>query len=376
MNFTLLPEQQMLQDSVRRYVEKDYGFDARTMLIQSGGGHHWQKFADNGWLAAALPETYGGLGGTLIDAVLIAQELGRGLVLEPYLGCAILAAQTLTAGGRPAQCEYWLPLLADGSKQLALAYSEAHTRGLAGPTRMCAERVSGGYRLHGTKTLVLGGAEADGYIISAQVSGTEGITLFLVEAHSAGLTRQVLPLHDGRKVAELMLNDLTVSEDAVLGDVGQGMPALEYGLSCGVAILCAELVGVMEKAIELTADYLKTRQQFGVAIGSFQALQHRMADMAAELELARSMLYALLASLMNGGAAASRRVVSQAKALVGRSARFVCGQAIQLHGGIGLTEEYAVGHYYKRAVVADLLLGSSDAHESLCASSWPDHPRR
>jgi hypothetical protein len=230
--------------------------------------------------------------------------------------------------------------------------------------------------LNGTKTLVLGGAQADGYLVSAMVPGEDGVTLFLVEADRAGLTRRVLPLHDGSHAAELTFHDVVLGEEAVLGEPGQGMPALEYGLSAGVAILCAELIGVMEKAIELTADYLRTRHQFGVAIGSFQALQHRMADMAAELELARSMLYALLASLMNGGAAASRRTVSQAKSLIGRAARLVCGQAIQLHGGIGITEEYTVGHYYKRAVVADLLLGSSDAHESICASSWLDSSRR
>lgn len=371
MNFNLNAEQQLLQDSVRRFVDKDYGFEARTALIKARStcsASHWQTFADNGWLAAALPESCGGLDGSLIDTVLIAQELGRGLVLEPYLGCAVLAAQTLLAAGTTAQCEQWLPALADGSRKFSLAYSEAQSRGFPEPVGTRAVATGDGYALSGCKTLVLGGADADSFIVSARTSDADGIALLVVPANASGLSRRVLPLHDGSFAAELTFEQVRVAREALLGEAGKGLAALRHGLAHATAVLGAELVGGMEKAIEFTAEYLKVRKQFGVPIGSFQALQHRLADMAAELELARSMLYALLASIENDAADERQRIVSQAKSVIGRAARFVCSQAIQLHGGIGMTEEYQVGHYYKRAVVADALFGSSDGHDAACAA--------
>ncbi|MCY1278840.1 Acryloyl-CoA reductase (NADH) [compost metagenome] len=372
MDFELTSEQKLLQDSVRRYVDKAYGFEARTALLQSGrngSAQNWNLFAENGWLMAALPEAYGGLEGTLVDSAIISQELGRGLVLEPYLGCAVLAAQTLVAGGTPAQKERLLPQLADGSCRIALAYSEPASRGNPESVTLRAERDADGFSLHGRKSLVLGAPGAQAFIVSARIEGTAGISLLLVDADSAGLTRQALPLHDGSWVEELTFEGVRVGADALLGEAGQGLGALRAGLACGTVTLCAELIGAMEKTIEVTAEYLKVRKQFGVPISAFQALQHRMADMAAELELARSMLHAALASLANDEEPARLKTLSAAKMLIGRAAKLVCGQGIQLHGGIGMTEEYLVGHYYKRAVVADLLLGSSDSHEALCAAA-------
>ena len=371
MNFNLNSEQQLLQDSVRRFVDKDYGFEARTALIKARStcdDRHWHTFAENGWLAAALPEAYGGLDGSLIDTVLIAQQLGRGLVLEPYLGCAVLAAQTFLAAATPAQCERVLPQVADGSQKLALAFSEDGARGLPEHVKLHAQREGDGYRLSGSKTLVLGGAHAHRFIVSAVSPAFDGIGLFLVDADSAGLARRALRLHDGTGAAELSFDGVFVPGEAMLGEPGNGLAALRQGIAHATAALCAELVGAMEQAIETSAEYLKVRKQFGVLIGSFQALQHRLADMAAELEIARSMLYVLLASIENDDAALRQYTVSQAKSLIGRAARYVCGQAIQLHGGIGMTEEYSVGHFYKRAAVADLLLGSSDRHEAACAT--------
>ena len=379
MDFKLTSEQQLLQDSVRRYVDKAYGFEVRAAQLapmaqaatrREAGLAHWQAFADNGWLAAALPETHGGLGGSLVETALIAHELGRGLLLEPYLGCAVLAAQTLAAGGSAAQLQRWLPALADGSRRMALDYSERGARGLPLPLTTWAERRGSGYVLGGRKTLVLSGGLADAYLVSARVEGAGALTLFVVDAAAAGLRRQALPLHDGRWAEELVLEDVAVDADAVLGEPGGGLPALRTGLAHGIVAQGAELVGAMERVIELSVEYLKTRRQFGVAIGSFQALQHRVADMAAEMEMARSMLYAALAAMAGSeadGGAQRQRTLSGAKALIGRVARFVCGQGIQLHGGIGMTEEYAVGHYFKRAVVADLVLGSSERHEAACA---------
>lgn len=374
MDFNLSSEQQLLRDSVRRFVGQEYGFEARAALVRAregGSARNWRTFADNGWLAAALPVAFGGLGGSLIDTALIAQELGRGLVIEPYLGCAVLAAQTLVAGGTTAQKERLLPALADGSRRVALAYSEPESRGMPQPVATRAERNASGYVLRGRKSLVLGGVGADMFIVSASLAAEKGagqaVTLLLVEGDRPGLARRALPLHDGTWVEELTLEGVQVGEEAVLGAPGSGLPPLRAGLAHATLALCAELIGGMERAIELTAEYLKTRQQFGVPIGSFQALQHRIADMAAAMELARSMLFAALASVENDDDA-RQATLSAAKSLIGREARAVCGQAIQLHGGIGMTEEYVVGHYFKRAVVADLLLGSSERHEAACAA--------
>ncbi|AMO24118.1 acyl-CoA dehydrogenase [Ramlibacter solisilvae] len=371
MDFKLNSEQQLLQDSVRRYIGKAYAFETRAAAVNARKGaslDHWQAFADNGWLAAALPEAYGGLGGNLVDTALIAQELGRGLVLEPYLGCAVVAAQTLAAGGTTAQKARLLPLLADGSHRIALAYSELASRGTPLPVATIARQVGDGYVLQGRKSLVLSGCMAQQYIVSARIDGApaDQITLFLVDADAAGLVRQALPLHDGTWAEELVLEGVQLTAAAVLGEPGRGLAALQAGLSHGVVALGAELVGAMERVIEATAEYLKTRKQFGVAIGSFQSLQHRIADMAAEMETARSMLFVALDSALNDDAATRQRTLSGAKALIGRAAKFVCGQGIQLHGGIGMTEEYLIGHYFKRAVVAELQLGSIERHEAAC----------
>lgn len=374
MQFTLNSEQQLLQDSVRRFVEKDYAFEARAALLAvgpAGAIKHWDLFAENGWLAAALPEAYGGLGGSALDTTLIAQELGRGLVLAPYLGSAVLAAQTLRAAASEEQLERWVPALADGSRRVALAYSEAGAAGIPEACALRADAADDGWLLHGVKTLVLGGADADAYIVSARLGraehGPEEITLFLVDAHAPGLNVRPLPLHDGTWAAEVTFDGVLATEAAVLGTRGAGLDALHHGLAHATAALGAELIGAMDKAVEITAEYLTVRKQFGVPIGSFQALQHRMADMAAELEIARSMHYTLLASIENDAPSERRLATSQAKALICRAAKYVCGQAIQLHGGIGMTEEYAIGHYYKRAVVADIIFGSSDRHEAICA---------
>ena len=367
MEFSLNSEQQLLKDSVRRYVDKACDFESRQQQLRQGQqaqAAHWDDFAQNGWLMAALPEEHSGLGGSIIDNTIIAQELGRALVLEPFVGSAVMAAQTLLAGGTEQQKSHWLARMAEGSARLALAYSESASRGMPEPVSLQARKTAQGYTLHGRKSLVLGAVGADAFIVSARVDDGADVALFLVAADSAQLSRQPMPLHDGAWVEELNFNGVAVGE----GDrLSGGIDALRIGVAHGTVALCAELIGVMERAIELTAEYLKTRQQFGVPIGSFQVLQHRMADMAGELEVARSMLHVALDSLINDDELQMQQRLSSAKSLICRAAKFVCGQAIQAHGGIGMTEEYAIGHYFKRAIVADLLLGSSDRHDAVCA---------
>ena len=370
MDFDLTSEQQLLQDSVRRFVDKAYSFESRTALLSAGKNgiaDNWGIFAANGWLMAALPEEYGGLGGSVLETAIIAQQMGRALVLEPYLGCAVLAAQTLVACDNTAQKMRWLPQLAEGTCRVALAYSEPDARGMPERVILRAVRNGEGFTLHGRKSLVMGAEGAQAFIVSVRIDGTEGISLMLVAADSAGLERQGLPLHDGTWVQELNFDGVEVAGDALLTNVGQGLAALRHGLAHAMVTLCAGLIGGMEKTIEVTAEYLKVRQQFGVPIGSFQSLAHRMSDMAAEMEVARSMLHVALSSVINDEPAIRDQKLSGAKMLIGRAARLVCGHGIQLHGGIGMTEEYLVGHYYKHAVVADLLLGSSDSHEAACA---------
>ncbi len=363
MDFTLSDEQQMLSDSVARFVQNDYDFEARARRLAGGeGGGQWQVFADNGWLGAAFPEDMGGFGGGVIETAIISEQLGRALVLEPWTGSAVLAAQTLRATGDAEAIAAWIPALCDGSRRLALAWSESGSRGVPEIVATLAEGEGPDWSISGEKTLVLGAEGADAFVVSARAG--DDIALFLVEAGTAGVSVVRTPLHDGSPAGTLRLERAAARR---LG--GDGGAALREGLSHGVLALCSELVGAMERAIEITADYLRTRKQFGVAIGSFQSLQHRIADMAAEMELARSMLFALLSSFENDDPATRQRLVHGAKALITGAARNVCGQGIQLHGGMGMTEECAVGHYFKRAVVADLLFGGRTLHETACAEA-------
>lgn len=367
MQFDLDAEQQLLADSVGRFIENEYGFETRARRLAQGdapGAAIWRIFADNGWLAAALPEAHGGLGGSILETVIIARHFGRGLVVEPFMGCAVLAAQTLAAAGSEAQLQMWLPRLADGTCRLALAWSDAAQPHVA--TR--ADSDGQGYRLTGRKMLVLGGSDADGYIVSAETgaAGAGGTSLFLVPASADGLTITRVPLHDGQVAAELVL-DAVAGE--LLGSAGQGEAALDEGFAHAIIAQASEQVGAMERAIEITADYLRNRQQFGTPLAGFQVLQHRMADMVTELELARSMLFAALISFQNDPPAVRTARLGAAKFFISHAALNVCGESIQLHGGIGMTDEYSVGHYFKRAVVGSVLVGANADHEARCAAA-------
>lgn len=370
MQFQLNPEQQLLQDSLRRFLENEYGFDYRRALSKEspqGLAQNWQTFAENGWLAASLQESLGGFGGSIVETSIIAHEFGRALVIEPYIGCAVLGTHTLLAAGSDAQIQRIMPDIAEGKVRIALAYSELSSRGMPWPIDTVAEPAGNGYVLSGQKSLVIGASSADKFLVSARLAQTDHVGLFLVDANDSSISRTDLPLHDGSLAQALSLNGLKVRAADLLGDPKNGLNALRQGLNNGILAICASMIGAMERSIEITAEYLKTRQQFGTPIGSFQVLQHRMADMATEMELARSMLFAAMAAVLSDHADQRDQTVSYAKSLIGRSAKFVCGQAIQLHGGIGMTEEYTVGHYFKYVMVANALLGSSSRHDEACA---------
>ena len=363
MDFSLTEEQAALKESARRLCERDYGFERRRHQLRGDEGFSrdlWKTFADLGWLGAGLAEDDFGYGGGAVETALLQEEFGRVLVVEPYLSCAIIAARAVAALGDPAQKERLLSAIVAGEALVALAHNETGLRGDDAAVTTRAERTADGWRLNGRKAFVLGGPSADVLLVSARTAG--GVTLFEVPADAAGL--EVIAYHavDGRRVADLVLTDLALSDAARIGPEGGALPGIELAIDHGVIGLMAECVGAMDAALWLTRDYLTTRKQFGVTLNTFQALQHRMADMLVETELARSMLLRGIAVLSDADPQTRRAGVSAAKVQIAEAAVKVTGEAIQMHGGIGVTEEYVVGHFYKRAVLARGLFGPIDLH--------------
>ena len=384
MNFDFSEEQTQLRDALGKLLDRSAGFDARKELIRAGQSHSpklWRQLAELGALAVALPEDLGGTGGTAVDTMIVCEALGRRLVLEPYVASAVVGAGLLAHAGSAAQKAELLPKLAEGQHLCALAHGERAARYHLPHLTTSARRDGDSYVLHGDKHVVLGGDCAHTLIVSARTSGgaedRQGHTLLLVDAAAPGLTRRAYRTQDNLGAADVELRAVRVPVSAVLGEVGAGLPVVEDAVGLGMAALCAEAVGAMAVMIELTADYVKTRKQFGVAIGQFQALQHRLADMLMRLEQARSMTYLAASTLASGGPSvganagggeggdaggARQRVLSAAKAMVGQCGRFVGQGAIQLHGGIGMTEEAQVSHYFKRVTAIDLTFGDADHH--------------
>ena len=364
MNFALTPEQQALKDSVRRFCEREYGFEARMGLLRSPEGWSrkaWGTFAELGWLGAGLAEARGGYGGGAVENALILEELGRSLVLEPFLACAVGAAQVLAALPPSDAVDTLLAEIVAGETIAVLAHGETDSQ-IA--TR--ADRDGPGWRLNGAKSFVLAGPAAGALLVSARTSGDdadrEGISLFRLDPGLAGVERHDYRAVDGRRVADFSFTDVVLPPEALLSPDGGAIEAIELALDHLVVGLCAEALGAMDAALWLTRDYLKTRKQFGVTLNTFQALQHRMADMLVETELARSMLLRALAALADPDPSERRKGVSAAKVQIGEAGYFVGGQAVQLHGGIGVTEEYAAAHYFKRLTLVRGLFGATDVH--------------
>jgi len=368
MDFSLTEEQQMIRDSARRFLEKECSFELRPQVITSGAFSpaHWRQYADMGWLGLALPEAHGGLGGHAVDMTLLMEEAGRTLLVEPLWAVAVLAAQTLLAINDEVATADLLPALIAGEALPVLAHGEEESRGVLEHVSTNARRNSQGeWVLNGVKSLAVGGNIADRYIVSARTAGgrhdRDGISLFLLPVDCASLEKTDVRLIDNRWAAHLSLKDVTLPASALLGQAGKAYAALEAGHAHGLLALCAEAIGVMEKALWLTRDYLLIRKQFRTTLSSFQSLQHRMSEMLIELELSRSMLYRALSEFDNGPEA-RQHALSAAKAHIGRSGLFICGQAIQLHGGIGVTEEYVIGHHFKRMTLIEHAFGSSHHH--------------
>lgn len=365
MNFELDDVQGMLRDSARGWLQRNYAFDQRRKGI--GEGWHrvapnWQTFADMGWLSAGLPEEAGGLGGSVVETALLMEQFGEALVVEPLAAIAVVAAQTLLAiGGSTADEE--VREIATGHRRMVLAHAEAEARERAAFVSTQALASGNGWMLSGTKAGVAGGPAANSFLVSARTTGgigdSDGLSLFVIDRKTPGLSIEDHLLADGTGASWLTLERVKVMPDALRGKVGQSFGAICHGLAHGAVMEAAEAVGAMQKAFEMTREYIQVRQQFGTFIGRFQALQHRIADMLIELELARSALLRAISSLQSGDAPDTAVLRVQ----IARAARLVGGQAIQLHGGIGVTDEYPVGHYFKRLIA--IANASGGAHGAL-----------
>jgi hypothetical protein len=367
LEFTLTEDQALLRDSVERCLGETYAFETRRRIVSEGGfdAAQWQSFAAMGWLGVALPDALGGLDGSAEDLALLHESLGRALVLEPVAAVATLAAQTLRFADLPRAREL-LPALTAGERILTLAHHEPGAGGSVGHVGARAEATAAGLHLTGHKLLLPGGPQADAFIVSAHEGSAgddeAGVSLFLVPSDAPGLQRNDYRLIDGSTACDLRLDGVRLDASARLGPPGGAMAALEEAHALATIAAMAEALGVMDRAVHMTRDYLLERRQFGVAIASFQVLRHRLADMAIALEQSRAMLQHALRSLHETDHAQRQRELALAKALVGRNGRFVGAQAIQLHGGIGMTDEYAIGHCFKRLMVLDQWLGGSETH--------------
>jgi pimeloyl-CoA dehydrogenase small subunit len=369
MDFDLTEEQRLLDETVRRLIKDEYDFEKRKTYRASPQGFSkelWSRYAEIGLLGLPFPESEGGFGGTAVETMLVMENFGRGLVLEPYLATVVLGGGIVAAAGNAQQKKEILPAIAEGKLMLAFAHGERQARYALADVETRAVKDGKGYVLSGAKAVVLHGDGADRLVVSARTAGgareRKGITLFLVDAKAKGVERRSYPTMDGLRAAEITFDKTPVGADAVLGTLDDGYPVIEQAIDRALAALVAEAVGIMETLNTLTLDYLKTRKQFGVPIGSFQALQHRMAEMVVEYEQSKSMslLAALSADLAD--AKERRRVISGAKVQIGQSGRFIGQSSIQLHGGMGMTDEYQAGHYFKRLTMIDQTFGDVDHH--------------
>ena len=366
MDFNLTDEQQQLRDTLARFVQKDYAFEKRKAILKSKDGYSreaWKQLADMGLTALGLPEAHGGLPGNAVDTMVVMEVLGRGLVVEPYVATVVLGAGLVARAGSEAQQQAILPAVASGERLLALAYEEAGGRYEIEHVTTTAKKQNNAYVLNGAKTVVLHGAQADTMVVSARTSGKErdpqGISLFLVDRKAAGVTVRDNPTHDGQRAAEVVFKNVRAE---LLGKEGQGHALVEHAVDYGIAALCAEAVGNMAALVEITLAYVKTRKQFGVPIGSFQVLQHRLADMVMYVEQARSMMLLAASRVDSADRAERRRALSAAKVFIGQAARYVGQQGVQLHGGIGVTDEASAGHYFKRLTLINATFGDADHH--------------
>lgn len=368
MDFSLTEEQSMLADSVERFIDNDYDFETRQRIAATEDGYSadaWRTFAELGWTAMLFDEADGGLDGGPVEMTLMMEQFGRGLVIEPFLATVVLAGGLLKRAASPAQKERWLAGLIAGESQAALAFAEPQSRYQLHDVATTARADGDGYVLHGCKAVVPNGGRADLLIVPARTSGertdADGITLFALSPEQDGVRRQSYPTVDAHNAAEIRLERVRVNADAVLGQVGGGFEPLQATIEDATLAVSAEAYGILKSMQAKTVEYSKNRIQFGVPIGSFQALQHRMVDMFMACEQLRSLLLRATMAVAHGGDGA-RQAISALKYQVGTAGRLVAQEAVQLHGGMGVTWELDIAHYFKRFTAIELLFGNADFH--------------
>jgi alkylation response protein AidB-like acyl-CoA dehydrogenase len=369
MDFEFSDEQQQLHDTVDRYLNEQYDFEKFRAVNASAEGWDkatWKGMAELGILAINVPAEQGGLGFGPLENLALMGACGRNLLLEPFLSSAIIATAILRRYSGVAAVAEMLQKMASGETIAVLAHYESDSRFETQWVTTQAQQSATGYRLDGHKAVVMHAAAADTLLVSARTSGSpgdvEGVSLFLVPRSAKGVTLESYPTIDGQRAADVYLQNVEVPAAARLGDEGAALPHIDAAIDIGIAALCAEAVGVMQAMVDATVSYVQNRQQFGVAIGRFQALQHRIADMLIHLEQARSMSYLAAMRCNDENVVERRRAMSASKAVVGQSCRFVAQQAVQLHGGMGMTDELVVSHWFKRLTAADVMFGDSDTH--------------
>lgn len=369
MDFDLSDEQRLLKDSIDRLVLDSYSFEDRRTYRAGEHGYSeamWSRYAELGLLALPFAEEYGGIGGGAIETMIIMEAFGKALILEPYFSSVVLAGGVFRHGASQAQKSEFIPAIAEGLTKFAFACAEPQSRYDLYDVKTRARKDGDGWILNGAKCLVLHGDTADKIVVSARTAGgireKNGIGLFVVNSDAPDVTRRGYPTQDGLRAAEITLENVRVEAGNLIGDPAGALPVISRVADEAVAALCAEAVGCFDKMQAITLDYLKTREQFGKKIGTFQALQHRAVDMFVELEQSRSM--AMYAAMMVGESDATERerAISAAKVQIGRSAKSIGHESIQLHGGIGMTMEYSIGHYFKHVTMINTLFGDANHH--------------
>jgi pimeloyl-CoA dehydrogenase small subunit len=376
MNFELSEEQTLLAETIKRFVATHYNFDARAKIMASPSGHSedvWAAIAEMGLLGLPFDEAHGGFGGTTVDVMLVMEAIGEGLLVEPYLATVGLGGRFVARAGSKEQQDRILPALIQGKHTMAFAHVEPGARYDLKQVGLRATRSGDGFTLDGDKRMVLHGGQADTLVVSARTAGgatdAAGISLFLVPRTSPGVSVKEIRTIDNLRAADVTFTGVRVGADALLGREGQGYPVIEEVVDYATALLCAEAVGAIRYANDATLEYLKTRRQFGVPIGSFQALQHRMVEMMISYEQARSMACLACVKVDTADAAERRRVISAAKIKIADACRHVSQEAVQLHGGMGMTEELKVSHTFRRLTMLAQAFGDAEHHLERFAAS-------
>ncbi len=368
MDFSYTEEQTLLRNSVSKYLADNYKFEQWRKFTRNDAGrdpNHWKQFAELGLLAAALPEEHGGLGGGAVETMIIMEEFGKALVVEPYVPTVVIGGGLINRGGSAAQKSEWLGKIAGGESLMSFAFAEPKGRYNLADLTTTAKKQGGNYVLNGQKAVVLGAPWADTLIVTARTAGgqrdKDGVSIFLVDKKAKGVSLRDYPTVDSLRASEVTLENVEVPAANQIGPADGGLALIEQVADEAIAAICAEATGCMKVLTDATVEYSKTRKQFGVPIGKFQVLQHRMVDMFVNYE--QSVSITLMVTLKLGEAEAERaKAASAAKVTIGKAGRFVGQQAVQIHGGIGMTDELNVGHYFKRLTMIDTLFGNTDHH--------------